>query len=76
MDHTGVSIEQAGHPYIFPPTSRRPGNDVQERVGQVAIVIEGVVSASQRDVAEIPASQRRMVEKRVRNAQCKHLFGG
>lgn len=57
LDNTDVSLE---HPYIFPSTSRRPGNDVQERVGQVAIVIEGVVSASQGDVAEIPAEKKRV----------------
>lgn len=42
-------------PHIFPAASRRPGNDIQEGVGQVAVVVEGVVPTAQRDVAEIPA---------------------
>lgn len=42
-------------PYIFPSTSRRPGNYIQEGVGQVTITIEGVISTTKRDVAEIPA---------------------
>lgn len=41
--------------YIFPSTSRCPGNYIQEGVGQVTITIEGVVSTTKCDVAEIPA---------------------
>lgn len=70
-DNTTVGLGWAGHPYIFPSTSGRPGNDVQERVGQVAVVVEGVVSASQGDVAEIPAER-----KRVKNTPSKHLLCG
>lgn len=71
LDNTAVGLGQAGHPYIFPSTSGRPGNDVQERVGQVAVVVEGVVSASQGDVAEIPAEK-----KRVKNIASRHLLCG
>lgn len=70
-DNTAVGLGQAGHPYIFPSTSGRPGNDIQERVGQVAVVVEGVVSASQGDVAEIPAEK-----KRVKNTPSRHLLCG
>lgn len=70
-DNTVVGLGRAGHPYIFPSTSGRPGNDVQERVGQVAVVIKGVVSASQGDVAEIPAEK-----KRVKNTPSKLLLCG
>lgn len=71
-DNTAVGLGRAaGHPYIFPSASGRPGNDVQERVGQVAVVIEGVVSASQGDVAEIPAER-----KRVKNTPSKLLLCG
>lgn len=42
-------------PYIFPSTSRCPGNYIQEGVGQVTITIEGVISPTECDVAEIPA---------------------
>lgn len=41
-------------PYIFPSTSRCPGNNIQEGIGQVTITIERVVSTTKRDVAEIP----------------------
>lgn len=43
-------------PYIFPSTSRCPGDYIQEGVCQVAITVEGVVSTTKRDVAEIPAN--------------------
>lgn len=70
-DNTAVGLARAGHSYIFPSASGRPGNDVQERVGQVAVVIEGVVSAPQGDVAEIPAERRR-----VKNTPSKLLLRG
>lgn len=46
-------------PYIFPSTSRCPGNYIQEGVGEVTIAIEGIVSTPKRDVAEIPAWRRK-----------------
>lgn len=42
-------------PYIFPSTSRCPGNYIQEGVGQVTVTIEGVIPTTKCDVAEIPA---------------------
>jgi len=44
-------------PYIFPSTSRCPGNDIEEGVGQVTVTTEGIVSTTKGDVAEIPAWQ-------------------
>lgn len=50
-------------PYIFPAASWSPGNDIQEGVGQIAVIIEGVVPTAQRDVAKIPARFRNREDK-------------
>lgn len=59
-------------PYIFPSASWCPGNYIQEGVGQVTVVIEGVVSTAECDVAEIPAWQR--VQRRAGVSKCQTVF--
>lgn len=55
--HTTAQKELMSCPYIFPSTSRCPGNNIQEGVGEVTITIEGVVPTTKRDVAKVPACE-------------------
>lgn len=40
--------------HLFPASSIGVGDNVEQRVGQVAIVVEGIVSPTDGDVGEVP----------------------